>query len=425
MKKGRTLKLRSITKHVKDQNWFAVFLDFIIVVAGILIAFQITNLSQTRQENLALDSYLTSISKNIEFDLSRLDTLRKKRIGIMSQARFMTDDPFASSTIDRATVEASSEIFRYLTNYEYFETDKSAFDTFKSSGLLKNIQGQDLESLIFRYYNLAQEIAKKETDYNQTLKDRFNVLSNKGLEGMIYVMYPNFIAGAGQLEMIQPLLSQALHDPAAIGVYTHTYNKSPELIIRYDNLAILGREIVGIVSNAKGNFDRTSSDSLDELFDLDGDYGYGQPILNGTLITRFYEWGHASSNGQYMKITPGLTEHIITAPDTDWSVSYIRNRSDVFSERPAKNFSKFQLVKLTLRGGVGGEKVLIAMKDSTDLDDGLETRIPLTLTSDWKTYQIPLSRFETAELSNIFIPISFIFLDGETTISVRDIEFAQ
>ena len=36
--------LRRITKHVKDQNWFAVALDFFIVIAGILIAFQITKM---------------------------------------------------------------------------------------------------------------------------------------------------------------------------------------------------------------------------------------------------------------------------------------------------------------------------------------------------------------------------------------------
>jgi len=40
--------LRSITKHVKDQNWFAVALDFFIVVVGILIAFQITNWNEGR-----------------------------------------------------------------------------------------------------------------------------------------------------------------------------------------------------------------------------------------------------------------------------------------------------------------------------------------------------------------------------------------
>ena len=42
--------LRSITTHVKEQNWFAVALDFFIVVAGILIAFQITEWNEGRIE---------------------------------------------------------------------------------------------------------------------------------------------------------------------------------------------------------------------------------------------------------------------------------------------------------------------------------------------------------------------------------------
>ena len=42
--------LRRLTQHVKSQNWFAVFLDFFIVIAGILIAFQITNWNELRQE---------------------------------------------------------------------------------------------------------------------------------------------------------------------------------------------------------------------------------------------------------------------------------------------------------------------------------------------------------------------------------------
>ncbi|KJS39716.1 MAG: hypothetical protein VR74_00560 [Hyphomonas sp. BRH_c22] len=44
--------LRRLTKHMEDQNWFAVGLDFCIVVLGILIAFQITNWSAARQDNL-------------------------------------------------------------------------------------------------------------------------------------------------------------------------------------------------------------------------------------------------------------------------------------------------------------------------------------------------------------------------------------
>lgn len=35
--------LRHITEHVRAQNWFAVTLDFLIVVVGILIALQFSN----------------------------------------------------------------------------------------------------------------------------------------------------------------------------------------------------------------------------------------------------------------------------------------------------------------------------------------------------------------------------------------------
>lgn len=42
--------LRRITEHVKNQNWFAVFIDFVIVVIGILIAFQITEWNEARAE---------------------------------------------------------------------------------------------------------------------------------------------------------------------------------------------------------------------------------------------------------------------------------------------------------------------------------------------------------------------------------------
>lgn len=42
--------LRRITKHVKDQNWFAVGIDFVIVVIGVFIGIQVANWNAARQE---------------------------------------------------------------------------------------------------------------------------------------------------------------------------------------------------------------------------------------------------------------------------------------------------------------------------------------------------------------------------------------
>ena len=54
--------LRRITQHVKEQNWFAVFLDFFIVVAGILIAFQITNWNEAQADKQRGKAYRNDLS---------------------------------------------------------------------------------------------------------------------------------------------------------------------------------------------------------------------------------------------------------------------------------------------------------------------------------------------------------------------------
>lgn len=66
--------LRSLTKHVKDQNWFAVVLDFFIVVAGILIAFQITEWNDQRA-NLANES---DFLKRLHSDIVELQERRSQ-----------------------------------------------------------------------------------------------------------------------------------------------------------------------------------------------------------------------------------------------------------------------------------------------------------------------------------------------------------
>ena len=44
--------LRSITRHVRDQNWLAVGLDFLIVVVGVFIGIQVANWNGERLERL-------------------------------------------------------------------------------------------------------------------------------------------------------------------------------------------------------------------------------------------------------------------------------------------------------------------------------------------------------------------------------------
>ncbi len=57
--------LRSITKHIKQQNWFAVFVDFFIVVVGVFIGIQVANWNDNRQQQQTTQHYLTCISEEL------------------------------------------------------------------------------------------------------------------------------------------------------------------------------------------------------------------------------------------------------------------------------------------------------------------------------------------------------------------------
>ena len=67
------MRLRRISEHIRQQNWIAVSLDFIIVVAGILIAFQVTSWNQDRLNLKAEQRYLAELASNLELDIRRAE----------------------------------------------------------------------------------------------------------------------------------------------------------------------------------------------------------------------------------------------------------------------------------------------------------------------------------------------------------------
>ncbi|MEO0368372.1 MAG: hypothetical protein AAF197_06240 [Pseudomonadota bacterium] len=58
--------LRRVTQHLKAQNWFAVFLDFLIVVVGVFIGIQVANWNDSRAARAMTDRTLELLIPLIE-----------------------------------------------------------------------------------------------------------------------------------------------------------------------------------------------------------------------------------------------------------------------------------------------------------------------------------------------------------------------
>lgn len=64
--------LRRITKHVKEQNWFAVGIDFAIVVVGVFMGIQLGNWNEQRINEGLEEYYLERLRDDLQqsMDLS-------------------------------------------------------------------------------------------------------------------------------------------------------------------------------------------------------------------------------------------------------------------------------------------------------------------------------------------------------------------
>lgn len=158
--------LRSITKHVRDQNWFAVVLDFFIVVTGILIAFQITNWSEQRGDRSKENLYLSELVEDLNADLREVETVRRTaeiRMGVLEQVlaevdivprRTLTYDG-RSFTFDQAPPFESEDPYEaniQLTNDPTLDGSRETFQALISTGDLRLISNRHLARQLQSYY---------------------------------------------------------------------------------------------------------------------------------------------------------------------------------------------------------------------------------------------------------------------------------
>lgn len=57
--------LRRMTEHIKNQNWLAIFIDFVIVVVGVFIGIQVANWNDDRLENKLSEDFTQRLREDI------------------------------------------------------------------------------------------------------------------------------------------------------------------------------------------------------------------------------------------------------------------------------------------------------------------------------------------------------------------------
>ncbi|TDR22347.1 hypothetical protein [Marinicella litoralis] len=95
--------LTSVTQHVKTQNWFAVFIDFLIVVFGVFIGIQVANWNGERIERSLEREYLEQL--HVDF----IESIKGQSRDLNFLSRQLSDYNTMLNSLDACNLDAEDE----------------------------------------------------------------------------------------------------------------------------------------------------------------------------------------------------------------------------------------------------------------------------------------------------------------------------
>jgi len=146
--------LRSITKHVSEQNWFAVGIDFLIVIVGVFIGIQVANWNDGRIDEGRASAYLQRIILDLDADLATL----ADRKDFWGQVSRHGETGLRYARTGRADDTSHWELLlAYFQSSQVAEfiTTQATYDELRSAGDLELINNLDIRNALASYYNFG------------------------------------------------------------------------------------------------------------------------------------------------------------------------------------------------------------------------------------------------------------------------------
>jgi hypothetical protein len=403
------------------------FGELLLIVVGILIALQIDNWNDDRKDRATLQSYLESIARNMNDDLSELAPLREHRLKARYAAAMFT----YLRNRDRLEVDAVeflNEVIELCTLEKYFSANTSGFEALKNSGVLDRLQGSRAERLLSRYYDEVNQIALLEQGLYDLVRPLYISLSNEqipsGVEEWAFLI-PSSLPPA-RFEELQPVFAQTANSPTMLAL-ARSQSVNHLLMLHYDSLRVLGRAFTQIAETGQlGGSEPIPRTPLD---DWNANLGEPNVVTDGRPALGVYSLGASSDKSsliQFDSIQLRETEIRFEFPGgANWAAFYFLSAGQVTAGSPTVDFSAFSKLHLELKGDRGNEVVRAHIKDIDYPVISAPISVALTLSDKWQSYEIDLSSFEPIDLKRINLALAFAIEPAERPVafSVRNARF--
>jgi len=206
--------LRRVTKHVREQNWLAVALDFLIVVSGILIAFQITSWAEAGQDRRDERRYLAELFRDAGVNVTRAQEHQLSTLQRLAFAELILNEvdpdyarPAFWPVISGPTSpnpDFADYPYAALTTSVYLVGADSTFEELIQTGRIGVISNRQLVSDLTEFYNQLEQYSNEDDIVFAQVQPMLGYLRANGL-------------GLGDQPDIADVIERARTDPEFLG----------------------------------------------------------------------------------------------------------------------------------------------------------------------------------------------------------------
>ncbi|GJL97863.1 MAG: hypothetical protein DHS20C06_16800 [Hyphobacterium sp.] len=158
--------LARISRAVREQNWFAVALEFVIVIAGVVIGFQVTAWNAERAQAARTAAYLDRFILDLSTDAEHYEIDRRFRLTVLENG-----EAALSARGTTGSIEADWQLIRTFWNASQMSgrpTINSTYVELISAGELELIPDSHLRGALTQYYTNTSNPALTDTSSYRT-----------------------------------------------------------------------------------------------------------------------------------------------------------------------------------------------------------------------------------------------------------------
>lgn len=173
----------------RKTDWLNHFLEFIVVIAGILIAFQLNTCSEQKKEQKLVDRHVENIIEETEFNKNNFEFASEK-----VRQSLNTLDTLLSFIEDKRDLDSINALSIEMLNLPITYIKRNSYNSFIESGDIRLVSNFELKEDIIRlyeYYTWAEGLDKITAEsYNdhflQYLMDHLDLVSTKTQDRSVY-----------------------------------------------------------------------------------------------------------------------------------------------------------------------------------------------------------------------------------------------